>query len=1756
VVQDVRNFRSVFGLPARDPMITLNGSDPGTSSVDDETENVSDVEWAGAIATGATIDLIVSKTTTATDGGDLSAEYAVDKNVAPVVSSSYGRCESGAVSLGQTQFYNNLWEQAAAQGITVTVASGDGGSALCDESEDYATYGLQVNSIASTAYDVAVGGTDFSDVFGQTQTRYWSSTNNSSTLASATTYIPEMTWNDSCASPQMVSFYETLYGSSTAEALCNNSQAQFLLTVTGGSGGASSLYSKPSWQNGVNGIPADGKRDVPDVSLFAGDGMWLHAYPFCQADNGGPCNASTAGGMVVGSAGGDSFGAPAFAGIMALVDQKKGGRQGLANTQLYKLAASEYGSASSPNTAQLQACSASVAQGSSNTCVFYDVTAGNNDVPCQKGSTNCYLASSKDTYGLLSTSGSSLATAYSAGTGYDLATGLGSVNVANLVNQWNASALSASKTHTGSFTEGQTNAVYTVTVSNGASAAPTNGTVTVTENPPSGLTVVSMAGAGWSCAASACTRSDVLNAGASYPAIAVTVNVALSAPSQLTNQVTVSGGGSASATARDSTSIAARIPTPTTTTLAANPTSISSTASTTLTATVTADSGNGTPTGTVTFNLGGTALGSATLAGAGGAAQATLVASGSSQLAVGGNSITANYGGDANYSGSSSPAATVTVTGSAIAAPGYTIGTVAGNGTGGFSGDGGQAISAELYFPAGVTVDSAGNLFIADAVNSRIRKVTPEGTIGTVAGNGTLGFTGDGGPATAAELNVPIGVAVDSAGNLYIADTENNVVRKVTPGGTIGTVAGNGTPGYSGDGGPATAAELDEPSGLAIDGAGNLYIADDTSVRKVTPAGTISTVAGTGIEGYSGDGGPGTLAELNEPGDVAVDSAGNLYIADFRNQRIRKVTPAGTIGTVAGNGAAGFGGDGGPATSAELWGPTGVAVDGAGDIFIADRNNTRIRMVTPAGTIGTVAGNGTAGFSGDGGPATLAEMQEPGAIALDGAGDLFIADAQANRIRKATPAWPLPSLTVSKTHSGTFSPGQTGAQYTVTVGNAASSGPTSGTVTVTENPPTGLTVVSMAGTGWSCTASACSRSDVLNPGANYPAITVTANVASGSPSQLTNQVTVSGGGSATVTASDLANIIQPAAIPTTTTLAANPAGISTAASTTLTATVAAAGGSGTPTGTVTFYLGSTPLGSAQVSAAGAGLGAVLIVNGSQLALGANSITASYGGDANFASSSASATVTVVSPASAPTITAVENGASYQTGFAPAAWVSILGRNLSQTTRTWGASDFVNGLLPVSLSGVSVTIDGQPAYVYYISPAQINVLAPDDSAVGAVEVQVTVAQVASNSFTAQKVQFAPGLFTMGGGYVAALHADYSFVGKSGLIAGATSTPATAGETISIYGTGFGPANPPLPSSQVVATPAPLANSVLFTIGGAAATVTYAGVAGSGLDQFNVKVPNVPNGDAVVVAQIGGVETQTGVLITVQSPLPATPAPQIASLNPATGPPGSTVTLTIAGSNLSSVTSAEFSPSAGITVSNVKATATQVTATVNIAAGAAAGQVSFSVSVWPSAGISNALVFTIPAAAQIASLSPTGGSQGSVVSLTIAGSNLSSVTGVAFSPSTGITVSNVSAAAAQVTATVSIAASAPTGQAGVTVSSPAGASNSLAFTILPNYAGQWLGTTSQSQAVSLTVAGGDVTAYSYGLNFSSLGSNCATGSTITSAPATSIPITGSTFTTSTISGTFLSATQVSGAINWTLSTSGCNGSGSVTWSAVKQ
>jgi sugar lactone lactonase YvrE len=327
------------------------------------------------------------------------------------------------------------------------------------------------------------------------------------------------------------------------------------------------------------------------------------------------------------------------------------------------------------------------------------------------------------------------------------------------------------------------------------------------------------------------------------------------------------------------------------------------------------------------------------------------------------------------------------------------ITSVAGNGTRGFSGDGGPAIQAGLKGPTHAAFDQEGNFYIADFVNWRVRKVDHNGIITTVAGNGSYNYSGDNGPATSAGVT-PKGIALDAAGNLYIADF-NSRVRKVDLNGIITTIAGNGNQGFSGDGGPATLAELGPPYAVAFDLRGNLYIADteNSRVRKVDLNGIISTIAGNGSEGDSGDSGPATQAELITPYDVAADAAGNLYIAEVLGNRVRKVDANGIITTFAGNGNEGFSGDGGPATQAELGWPSGVAVDAAGNVYIADSLIPRIRRVDTHGTIKTIAGMGILQYSGDGGPATQAGI-DPLSVAIDSSGDLYLPDSYNNRIRK------------------------------------------------------------------------------------------------------------------------------------------------------------------------------------------------------------------------------------------------------------------------------------------------------------------------------------------------------------------------------------------------------------------------------------------------------------------------------------------------------------------------------------------------------------------------------------------------------------------------------------------------------------------------------------------------------------------------------------------------------------------------------------
>ena len=664
-LSDVQIFRIAFGLPANDPQIILDGPDPGDLFGSDEGEADLDVEWSGAIAPNATIDLVVSASTNTTDGADLSAEYIVDNDLAAVMSTSFGECES---MLGQAEnaFYNNLWEQAAAEGITTVVASGDSGAAGCDDPYvGPATQGPAVSGLASTPFNIAVGGTEFNE--NGNDGAYWSPTN-AANQSSVLGYIPEEVWNESCSDVDT----------------CGS------ITLFAGGGGASSLYAKPSWQAGP-GVPSDGKRDLPDVSLAAAamhDGFLLCQDGSCLTNGQSQLyNAEVVGGT--------SVAAPSFAAIMALVVQNAKSRQGQANVILYPLAAAE-------NDAN---CNASTPPQAG--CIFNDITQGNNTVPGQSGA--------------------------SAGPGYDLATGLGSVNAANLVAKWNDIAMRASNTTLSlsptTIAHGQPVSA-SVRVAPGSGAGTPTGPVALLTGGPQNLSLGSLTGGsisssistlpGGSYSAQAIYGGDGTFASSTSAGVALTVNPepsvlsftasgsAITYSSLLNLNASVagaSGQGTAtgmvtfSDTFNGSTATLMAVPLnsqgnlsiyntslvigthtlsasysgdpsfkssstgPATVTISQGPTATElfvptgaePNSSVTLEALVFANQGIAEPTGTVQFLDGGKALGSpATVTGE----VATLT---TTQLVNGANSITATYSGDSNFAGSSALAVNVFV---------------------------------------------------------------------------------------------------------------------------------------------------------------------------------------------------------------------------------------------------------------------------------------------------------------------------------------------------------------------------------------------------------------------------------------------------------------------------------------------------------------------------------------------------------------------------------------------------------------------------------------------------------------------------------------------------------------------------------------------------------------------------------------------------------------------------------------------------------------------------------------------------------------------------------------------------------------------------------------------------------------------------------------------------------------------------------------------------------------------------------------
>ncbi len=555
--------------------------------------------------------------------------------------------------------------------------------------------------------------------------------------------------------------------------------------------------------------------------------------------------------------------------------------------------------------------------------------------------------------------------------------------------------------------------------------------------------------------------------------------------------------------------------------------------------------------------------------------------------------------------------------------PGRSTSTVAGTGLTGYAGDNSSGQMAALASPRSIVYDASGNLYIADARNHAIREVLSSGTITTVAGNGIAGFGGDGASATSAYLDTPTGVALDSAGNLYIADSHNHRIRKVTAG-IISTIAGNGIAAYSGDNGSALSASLNLPTAVAVDASGNLYIADTSNhrIRKIVVS-TISTVAGTGEQFFAGDGGAATLASLDTPTGVAVDTSGNIYIADRHNQRIRMVNASGIISTIAGSGvptfSSAFGGDGGSGTAAALAKPRGLSVDASGNLYIADTNNQRIRQWS-AGTIATIGGTGDQGFGGDGGLFTAAMFDSPTAVAPDGTGNLAVADRHNERMRGG----PLPILMFTSQSVGVSSAAQA--------------------LTLANNGSAPLTVgsVSFSGSFGTAAGGSCSAAPITIPAGGSCQLDVAYTATT--PTASSGMVVMSGTGIISQTVL-LAGSIQQAGKATTALSLASGSLISTVGqAVTFTAKVSSSA-AGTPTGMVQFLSGSVALGSDSVASGSA------TYTTSGLGAGTYAITAVYSGDANFASStSGSITQTIVplpdySIAASPSSLTIKQGQS-------------------------------------------------------------------------------------------------------------------------------------------------------------------------------------------------------------------------------------------------------------------------------------------------------------------------------------------------------------------------------------------------------------------------------------------------------------------------------------------------------------------------------
>jgi uncharacterized protein (TIGR03437 family) len=768
-----------------------------------------------------------------------------------------------------------------------------------------------------------------------------------------------------------------------------------------------------------------------------------------------------------------------------------------------------------------------------------------------------------------------------------------------------------------------------------------------------------------------------------------------------------------------------------------------------------------------------------------------------------------------------------------------TIATVAGNGTTQTtaSGEGGPATNAFLEGPNHLAFDSGGNLYISES-GGRVRKVSPDGILTTVAGGGFNGQTGDGGPAVGAYLASAAGIAIDASGNLYIAEPTANRVRRVSTAGVITTFAGTGSAGYSGDGGLASAAQLTEPADLALDAAGNLYITDPANnrIRKVSPAGTISTVAGNGNWGYAGDGGPAASAAL-APEGLAADSAGNLFVADFGSNRIRKIDADGTIGTVAGDGTQDYSGDGGPAIDARLSMPGTLAADQAGNLYIADRGNNRVRKVSQDGTIGTIAGNGSPGYSGDGGPATNAEVMPLG-LALDGSGDLYI--ASIGGVRKLTPDGTIAAVPGTAGNGLPGSPPLIGQSYDP-VNNLAADGKGNvyyflngvqrfapdGTITrLTSNahPPAGIAVDATGDLYY--TDPVDNFVGIVSPAGAFTRFS--AGVGSGcqnyGPPSAAEGLAFDASGNLYI------------GVPQTATLQLI-----------------------TPAGNVDTIAGNFTLGYS--GDGGPATAAQFEYPTSFAADGQGNI---------YVTDAIDNVIRMLKPAPPAPVSVAEvaNAASNLAGpVAPGEIVAVYGSGLGPdplVSCSYGSA----GLNDTQLDGTQVTFNGTPARLIYTSATQVAAIVPYSVSGSAAQVGVAYRGGTPVTATVPIAPSAPALFTADGtgrGQAAALNQDGSINGVQ--------KPASPGEFISLYATGEGQTSPAGVDGKPASNPLPQPIlSVSVTIAGQTIQPQYAGGSpGSiaGLLQINVRVPTgLRPGSAVpVTIRIGSASSQPGVTIAV-------------------------------------------------------------------------------------------------------------------------------------------------------------------------------------------------------------------------------------------------------------------------------------------------